>query len=322
MNHTELQGRDVGCVLGLGADRLRDRSLLSAPRQPAGGSAPRRLGAARRSENTSVPGRSSDTRANGFYSCSCARPQNQGMDISELEFVQIIIILLVMTLMVVLIVCLLSHYWLPALTFLSRLGHAQRHQAAQLDGAVWRDSVLTQQRNAEVTRGHLTNSLPPFMQQQQLCRLQPTYPYLQQELINLPPLICLSDGEELLPYKGPCRLQLRPPEQQLELSRAAVRAPPNRTVFDRDRIDIYTHSKSPRAPGGNTGLDAARARMEGSPPSYSKVMGDYAGSAARYSRYSNNAAPTDGRSGRDRSQTVFHAGSRRPESKASSDLNS
>lgn len=149
--------------------------------------------------------------------------------------------------------------------------------------------------------GHLSSSLPPFMQQQRLCRLQPTYPYLPQELINLPPLICLSDGEELLPYKGPCRLQLRPLEQQLELSRAAVRAPPNRTVFDRDLIDIYTHSnKSPRAPSSNSGLNAARAMMEDPPPSYSTViMGDYTGSADQYNQYSNNAPPppTEDRSG-------------------------
>lgn len=63
-------------------------------------------------------------------------------------------------------------------------------------------------------------------------RFQPTYPYLPQSLIDLPPTICLSDGEEPPPYQGPCTLQLRDPEQQMELNRESVRAPPNRTVFD------------------------------------------------------------------------------------------
>lgn len=53
---------------------------------------------------------------------------------AELEFVQITIILLMMTFMLAVIVCLLGHYWLPALAFLSRLGHTQRDQATQMVG--------------------------------------------------------------------------------------------------------------------------------------------------------------------------------------------
>lgn len=163
---------------------------------------------------------------------------------------------------------------------------------------------------------HLNSNLLPVTQQQRLCRFQPTYPYLQQEIINLPPIICLSDGEELLPYKGPCSLQLRHPEQQLELSRAAVRAPPNRTVFDGDLIDIYIHSKSVLDPSSNSGNNNANTRMEGPPPSYSEVMGDYSGSKSRYLQYSNNALPTDNRSG----QTELHAGSSESTTKASDDF--
>ncbi|XP_049890920.1 protein TMEPAI-like [Epinephelus moara] len=294
MHSTELRGRDVGCVLGVGADRLLDRSLLSGPLQPAGGSALRHPGAPSFMQDRTVPGSSSNASSNGFCSCICTGPQKQGMDISELEFVQIIIILLVMTFMIVVIICLLNHYWLPALAFLSRLSHTQRDQATQIDGSVWSDSVLTQQRNGEVMCGHLNSNLPPFMQQQQqqrLCRFQPTYPYLPQEIINLPPIICLSDGEELLPYKGPCSLQLRHPEQQLELIRASVRAPPNRTVFDGDLIDVYIHSKSVQAPSSNSGTGDADSRIEGPPPSYSEVMKDYPGSTACYSQYSNNDRP-------------------------------
>ncbi|CAM9233888.1 unnamed protein product, partial [Lampetra planeri] len=54
----------------------------------------------------------------------------------ELEFVQIIIILLVMTFMIVVIICLLNHYRLSALAFLSRLSHTQENQAAQQVGAM------------------------------------------------------------------------------------------------------------------------------------------------------------------------------------------
>ncbi|XP_036949569.1 low-density lipoprotein receptor class A domain-containing protein 4-like isoform X3 [Acanthopagrus latus] len=209
------------------------------------------------------------------------------MDISELEFVQIVIILLAMTFMIVVIICLLNHYRQPALAFLNRLNHTQRDQATQMHGSEWSDSVLTQQRHGQVVCGHLNSSLPPFIQQQQLCRLQHTYPDLRQEIINLPPIICLSDGEELLPYKGHCSLQLRHPEQQLELVRAAVHAPPNRTVFDGDFIDIYIHSKSVKAPSSNSVTDDGNVRTEEPPPSYIEVMGDYPGP------HSNNAPPTD-----------------------------
>lgn len=203
------------------------------------------------------------------------------MDISELEFVQIIIILVVMMVMVVVIICLLNHYGLSALAFLNRHSQARhqvhRDQATQL---VMYGPQGTQER--------LVCNPPAYTQQQtqHLCRFQPTYPYLQQEIINLPPSISLSDGEELPPYKGPCTLKLRDPEQQLELSRASVRAPPNRTVFDRNFIDIYVGCGT----SFNSGVSTATARIESPPPTYSEVMGHYRGSAAFYSQYSNNNA--------------------------------
>ncbi len=162
----------------------------------------------------------------------------------------------------------------------------------------------------------LNRSLP-FIQQQHLCHLQPTCPYLQPEIINFPPIICLPDGEELLPYKGPCSLQLRPPEQQLELIRATVHAPPNRTIFDGDLIDIYTHSESVQTPSSNSAVNDARSRTEDPPPTYSEVMGD----TACHSQHSNNAPPKDSRLGRDVSQTVFHAGSSESTTNASTDIN-
>lgn len=110
--------------------------------------------------------------------------------------------------------------------------------------------------------------VPSYLQRERLARLQPTYPYLPHAIIDLPPTIPLSDGEEPPPYQGPCTLQLRDPEQQLELNRESVRAPPNRTVFDSPLIDA---SLCP--PSVNAGISAGR--LEGAPPAYSEVMGHY-----------------------------------------------
>ncbi|KAK0133558.1 Protein TMEPAI [Merluccius polli] len=277
---------------------------------------------------TSTPASgSANTQPNVICSCNCTGTQPQGMDISELEFVQIIIILVVMMVMVVVIICLLNHYRLSALAFLSRHSQARhqghRDQATQLVCfnlikktlefginltliTVHAEYNITAHRKP-IRKGPVSNLIlkpvmygpqgtqerlvcnPPAYTQQQnqhLCRFQPTYPYLQQELINLPPSISLSDGEELPPYKGPCTLKLRDPEQQLELSRASVRAPPNRTVFDRNFIDIYVGCGT----SFNSGVSTANARIESPPPTYNEVMGHYRGSAAFYSQYSNNNA--------------------------------
>ncbi|XP_030645082.1 low-density lipoprotein receptor class A domain-containing protein 4 [Chanos chanos] len=216
---------------------------------------------------------------------------------SELEFVQIIVIIVVMTVMVVVIICLLNHYRLSAWAFFTRQSQAcRREEAMQPDGCAWpADSLVTQQGATEVMYGPRTQerfNAPSFMQRDRFCRFQPTYPYLQQD-IDLPPTICLSDGEELPPYKGPCTLQLRDPEQQLELSRASVRAPPNRTIFDSDLIDVYVHGGGPRPPSSNSGKSASNSRMEGPPPTYSEVMGQsYPGSSSFLHQHSNNAPPS------------------------------
>ncbi|MEQ2210188.1 hypothetical protein XENOCAPTIV_009611 [Xenoophorus captivus] len=87
------------------------------------------------------------------------------------------------------------------------------------------------------------NQPQPLLQSQRFqhtyapSRFQPTYPYLPHSLIDLPPTISLSDGEEPPPYQGLCTLQLRDPEQQMELNRESVRPPPNRTVFDSHGLD-------------------------------------------------------------------------------------
>ncbi|KAL6033298.1 hypothetical protein STEG23_014946 [Scotinomys teguina] len=124
-------------------------------------------------------------------------------------------------------------------------------------------------------------AVPPFVQRS---RFQPTYPYLQQE-IALPPTISLSDGEEPPPYQGPCTLQLRDPEQQLELNRESVRAPPNRTIFDSDLMDS-TMLGGPCPPSSNSGISAtcysSGGRMEGPPPTYNEVIGHYPGSSFQH----------------------------------------
>lgn len=124
--------------------------------------------------------------------------------------------------------------------------------------------------------------MPPFTQRDRFHRFQPTYPYLQHQ-IDLPPTISLSDGEEPPPYQGPCTLQLRDPEQQLELNRESVRAPPNRTIFDSDLMDSAMLG-GPCPPSSNSGISATcyggGGRMEGPPPTYSEVIGHYPGSPA------------------------------------------
>lgn len=125
-------------------------------------------------------------------------------------------------------------------------------------------------------------AVPPFAQRARFHRFQPTYPYLQHE-IDLPPTISLSDGEEPPPYQGPCTLQLRDAEQQLELNRESVRAPPNRTIFDSDLMDSAMLG-GPCPPSSNSGISATcyggGGRMEGPPPTYSEVIGHYPGSSS------------------------------------------
>lgn len=136
---------------------------------------------------------------------------------------------------------------------------------------------------------------PSFIQREHFSRFQPTYPYLQHE-IDLPPTISLSDGEEPPPYQGPCMLQLRDPEQQMELNRESVRAPPNRTIFDSDLIDISMYNGGPCPPSSNSGISAtnysSNGRMEGPPPTYSEVMGHYPGSSFFHHQQSNAPPPS------------------------------
>ncbi|KAL0961685.1 hypothetical protein UPYG_G00330400 [Umbra pygmaea] len=217
--------------------------------------------------------------------------------LAELEFVQIAVIMVVMTAVAVVVICLFNHYRLSALAFFSRRTHSHAQDRSQdlsntqLDGCVWpTECLVTEQGTPEVTYGPRstpdTFNPPSFMQRERFSRFQPTYPYLQQD-IDLPPSICLSDGEELPPYQGPCTLKLRDPEQQLELSRASIRAPPNRTIFHSDLIDVYVQGGTPRPPSSYSGVSAAE-RMEGPPPTYSEVMGHYPGSSAFQNQYSNN----------------------------------
>ncbi|MEJ1279174.1 prostate transmembrane protein androgen induced 1 [Cricetulus griseus] len=203
---------------------------------------------------------------------------------AELEFVQIVVIVVVMMVMVVMITCLLSHYKLSARSFISRHSQARRRDdGLSSEGCLWpsESTVSAAMPEPQVyapPRPSARLAVPPFVQRS---RFQPTYPYLQQE-IALPPTISLSDGEEPPPYQGPCALQLRDPEQQLELNRESVRAPPNRTIFDSDLMDS-TMLGGPCPPSSNSGISAtcysSGGRMEGPPPTYSEVIGHYPGSS-------------------------------------------
>ncbi|XP_061076864.1 protein TMEPAI isoform X4 [Conger conger] len=180
---------------------------------------------------------------------------------AQLEFVQILLIVVVMMVMVVVITCLLNHYRLSARSLASRHSQARRQRLPQAsDGSLWSSdgpgpSGMNEQ---QVYTPRPPDRTPGYLQRERLPRFQPTYPYLPHSIIDLPPTISLSDGEEPPPYQGPCTLQLRDPEQQLELNRESVRAPPNRTVFDSHLIDT-----------------SASACLRGAPPAYSEVVGHY-----------------------------------------------
>ncbi|KAG7261174.1 LOW QUALITY PROTEIN: hypothetical protein CRUP_030663, partial [Coryphaenoides rupestris] len=226
---------------------------------------------------------------------------------AELEFVQIVIIIVVMTVMVVVIICLLNHYKLSTWSFISRQSQARRQQhALQQDGCLWPSDSGSRQNASEVLYAPQVREArfapPSFMQRDRFGRFQPTYPYLQHQ-IDLPPTISLSDGEEPPPYQGPCTLQLRDPEQQMELNRESVRAPPNRTVYDSDLMDMGGvvgvavgggaggGGGGPRPPSSNSGVSAvnsySRARLEGPPPAYSEAVGLYPGAAFFLHQHSN-----------------------------------
>uniref|UniRef100_A0A8C8YAL2 Prostate transmembrane protein, androgen induced 1 n=1 Tax=Prolemur simus TaxID=1328070 RepID=A0A8C8YAL2_PROSS len=214
---------------------------------------------------------------------------------SGLEFVQIIIIVVVMMVMVVVITCLLSHYKLSPRSFISRHSQGRRRDdALSSEGCLWpSESTVSGSGIPEpqvYTPPRPTDRLavPAFAQRDRFHRFQPTYPYLQHE-IDLPPTISLSDGEEPPPYQGPCTLQLRDPEQQLELNRESVRAPPNRTIFDSDLMDS-ARLGGPCPPSSNSGISAtcygSGGRMEGPPPTYSEVIGHYPGSSFQHQQSS------------------------------------
>uniref|UniRef100_A0AAZ3PRU4 Prostate transmembrane protein, androgen induced 1 n=1 Tax=Oncorhynchus tshawytscha TaxID=74940 RepID=A0AAZ3PRU4_ONCTS len=154
-----------------------------------------------------------------------------------LESAQILIILVLMTVMLLVIGCLLNHYKLSACSFTTRQSQARRQaqhlQQVSTDVCLWPPDSGARQGASEVkTKCVCVCVSPSFMSRDRFSRFQPTYPYLTHD-IHLPPTISLSDGEEPPPYQGPCTLQLRDPEQQLELNRESVRAPPNRTIFHR-----------------------------------------------------------------------------------------
>uniref|UniRef100_A0A3B4TRQ7 Prostate transmembrane protein, androgen induced 1 n=1 Tax=Seriola dumerili TaxID=41447 RepID=A0A3B4TRQ7_SERDU len=208
------------------------------------------------------------TAANVSCTCNCKRYTSlQSMEITQLEFVQILVIVVVMMVMVVVITCLLNHYRLSARSLLSRHAPTRRRHLplANEGGGLWSsDGTSSGLSEHQVYNPRSPDrGVHPSYLQREPHRFQPTYPYLPQSLIDLPPTISLSDGEEPPPYQGPCTLQLRDPEQQMELNRESVRAPPNRTVFDSHPLDP-----------SNSCLQQGTG-VEGAPPAYSEVIGHY-----------------------------------------------
>ncbi|KAG8442233.1 hypothetical protein GDO86_011145 [Hymenochirus boettgeri] len=207
--------------------------------------------------------------------------------------------------MVVVIICLLNHYKISSWSLINRQSQSRRQEEVlQQEACLWpADSLVARQGPSEIMYAPRSRDrfiAPSFMQGEHFSRFQPTYPYIQHE-IDLPPTISLSDGEEPPPYQGPCTLQLRDPEQQMELNRESVRAPPNRTIFDSDLIDISMYNGGPCPPSSNSGISATNysssGRMEGPPPTYNEVMGHYPGSSY-FQHQQNNNSPLSQRSSR------------------------
>lgn len=206
-----------------------------------------------------------------------------GIFSSELELAQVLVVVVVVTVMVVVIVCLLHRYRVSSRSFIQR----QRPEAGlQPEGRLWPLDGSGPRPASELMFGpRFRDGVPgPAFLQRERDRFggfQPTYPFVQRD-IDLPPTISLSDGEEPPPYQGPCALQLRDPEQQLELNRESVRAPPNRTIFDSDGL-ASVRSGGPCPPSSHSGISAStcssHGRMEGPPPPYSEAMGCPRGSA-------------------------------------------
>ncbi|XP_065746115.1 LOW QUALITY PROTEIN: low-density lipoprotein receptor class A domain-containing protein 4 [Phocoena phocoena] len=212
---------------------------------------------------------------------------------AELEFAQVVVVVVVVTVMVVVVVCLLNHYRVSTRSFIHHPGQGRRQDRPQpQEGRLWPSDRSGPRPTSEIMyapRSRNGGTAPTFLQRDRFSRFQPTYPYVQHE-IDLPPTISLSDGEEPPPYQGPCTLQLRDPEQQMELNRESVRAPPNRTIFDSDLIDVSVYSGGPRPPSSNSGISASTCssnrRMEGPPPAYSEVMGHCLGATLFHPQHS------------------------------------
>ncbi|XP_013368112.1 PREDICTED: low-density lipoprotein receptor class A domain-containing protein 4 [Chinchilla lanigera] len=200
----------------------------------------------------------------------CAGDPRQSSKQAELEFAQIVVIVVVVTVMVVVIVCLLSHYRVSTRSFIQHPDPGRRRGEGVLpEGCLWpADGAVLRSGASEVAfvpRDRFGRPAPA-----------PALSYARPEL-DLPPTIALADGEEP-PHLGARALRLRDPEQQRELSRESVRAPPNRTVF--------AGAARPCPPSSRAGVSAACARAGGPhgargglrgagppPPPYSEAPG-------------------------------------------------
>uniref|UniRef100_UPI00358EF411 protein TMEPAI isoform X3 n=1 Tax=Myxine glutinosa TaxID=7769 RepID=UPI00358EF411 len=193
---------------------------------------------------------------------------------TRLEFVHVLVIVSVVVIMVIMVTCILNRYKLSSASFIGR--HAQRRRRQHTCSVRKEELMCPTQHQHQQQRDRppciRTPSRDPFRRPPH----RPLYPYSQEE-IDLPPSISLSDGEEPPPYQGPCTMQLRPPEQQQEINRESVRAPPNRTVYDSDYL-LATGPAGPCPPSSHAGVSATLRQVQGRldgppPPSYSEVFG-------------------------------------------------
>ncbi|XKL63454.1 hypothetical protein PGB90_005818 [Kerria lacca] len=94
--------------------------------------------------------------------------------------------------------------------------------------------------------------------------------------LDLPPSIHLPDGEEI-PYGSSSRLRIRDIEQESEIYRECIRAPPNKTIEQSDTILPYRSSST-----GLLSLSSSTTSSSNSSSDWGNVVRCHSMSSSRY----------------------------------------
>lgn len=174
------------------------------------------------------------------HDCSHRAPPggNHGRRSANVPGVQIIIIVVAVVLAIGALTCVIGHYRMGARSWSERRSRSTAqhspqghhyHMEPHASTVLYAPAGTQQERLAQ----HGVAAL----RERQL-RLQSVHTDLQ---LDLPPSICLPDGEEV-PYSSLQHLHLRDPEQESEIYRECIRPPPNRTVFEGESPPPYRSS--------------------------------------------------------------------------------